>query len=110
MLIDASRAPEWVKSANADEIATSLGLEPQADGLVAWDVFEAILTPGDVILLMSWRTKEHAQAFEARTTAPKDARQRRIRIVRDYGLFDRREAPQYYPDVEKGKADERNHG
>lgn len=28
-----------------------------------------------------------------------DARLRRVRIVRDYGMFDRREAPQYYPEV-----------
>jgi hypothetical protein len=24
-----------------------------------------------------------------------------VRVVRDYGMFDRREAPQYYPDVER---------
>jgi hypothetical protein len=24
---------------------------------------------------------------------------RTVRIVRDYGMFDRREAPQYYPEV-----------
>jgi hypothetical protein len=27
-------------------------------------------------------------------------RLRRIRVVRDYGMFDRRETPQYYPDAE----------
>jgi hypothetical protein len=27
------------------------------------------------------------------------ARLRRVRVVRDYGMFDRREAPQYYPDI-----------
>ena len=30
---------------------------------------------------------------------PDGARLRRVRIVRDYGMFDRREAPQYYPEV-----------
>jgi hypothetical protein len=35
------------------------------------------------------------------TVTPQDgARLRRIRIVRDYGTFDRREAPQYYPDAQ----------
>jgi hypothetical protein len=29
------------------------------------------------------------------------ARQRRVRVVRDYGMYDRREAPQYYPDATK---------
>ena len=28
-------------------------------------------------------------------------RHRQVRIVRDYGMFDRREAPQYYPDVRR---------
>jgi hypothetical protein len=30
---------------------------------------------------------------------PEDGRIRRVRVVRDYGMFDRREAPQYYPEV-----------
>jgi len=29
------------------------------------------------------------------------ARLRRVRVIRDYGMFDRREAPQYYPEVKK---------
>ncbi|WP_424630450.1 antibiotic biosynthesis monooxygenase family protein [Bradyrhizobium sp. SYSU BS000235] len=102
-LIDVARPPEWVKATNAPEIATALGLELGAEGLVAWDVFEAVLTPGDVILLLSWRTKEHADAFEKRVALPEGARRRRVRIVRDYGQFDRREAPQYYPDVAREK-------
>lgn len=33
------------------------------------------------------------------------ARLRRVRVVRDYGMFDRREAPQYYPDVKARSED-----
>jgi hypothetical protein len=33
-----------------------------------------------------------------------DARLRRIRVIRDYGMFDRREAPQYYPEVASTEA------
>ena len=29
------------------------------------------------------------------------ARLRRVRVIRDYGMFDRREAPQYYPAVSR---------
>ena len=79
------------------------GLVPRAPGLVAWDVFDAVLTPGDVILLMSWRDLAAAEAFEAGSFLPDGARLRRVRVVRDYGMFDRREAPQYYPDVERAK-------
>jgi hypothetical protein len=31
-------------------------------------------------------------------------RHRIVRIVSDYGMFDRRESPQYYPDIERGPA------
>jgi hypothetical protein len=31
---------------------------------------------------------------------PGSARLRNVRVVRDYGMFDRREAPQFYPDAE----------
>ncbi|MGZ5138552.1 MAG: antibiotic biosynthesis monooxygenase family protein [Burkholderiales bacterium] len=99
-LIDAQRPLEWVKSANADDVARRLGLSPNASGLVSWDVFDAVLTPGDIILLMSWRDQAAAETFERTVPLQDGARLRRIRIVRDYGMFDRSEAPQYYPDVE----------
>jgi hypothetical protein len=57
------------------------------------------LTPGDLILLTSWQTRTDAEAFENRLNLSENARLRRVRIVRDYGMFDRREAPQYYPEV-----------
>jgi len=92
-LVDAKRA---VKDMPPDQVAASLGLQT---GLVAWDVFEAVLTPGDVILLMTSRDQKAADDLK-RGIAPKDgARLRQVRILRDYGMYDRREAPQYYPDV-----------
>jgi heme-degrading monooxygenase HmoA len=103
ILIDAKRPPEWIKQASPDDVAKWLGLAPSAPGLVAWDVFDAVLTPGDIILLISWRDKAAAEAFEAAIALKDGARLRRVRVVRDYGMFDRREAPQYYPDA-KGAA------
>jgi hypothetical protein len=58
-----------------------------------------VLTPGDVIALLSWRDQRAAEAFEATVSLQDGARLRRVRVVRDYGMFDRREAPQYYPDI-----------
>jgi heme-degrading monooxygenase HmoA len=98
-LIDAKRPADWVATSSPEEVAKWLGLAPEAPGLAAWDVFDAVLTPGDIILLMSWRDQDAAEAFEAGAALPEGARLRRVRIVRDYGLFDRREAPQYYPEV-----------
>ncbi|MEA2818532.1 MAG: hypothetical protein QOJ86_536 [Bradyrhizobium sp.] len=98
-LIDAKRPPEWVKQTSPDEVAKWLGLAPNAPGPVAWDVFDAVLTSGDIILLMSWRDLAAAKAFEGEVALPDGARLRRVRVIRDYGMFDRREAPQFYPDA-----------
>lgn len=98
-LIDAQRPAEWVAKTRPNDVAGWLGLPADAPGLVAWDVFDAVLAPGEVILLLSWRDLPAAEAFEAAVDLPDSARLRRVRIVRDYGMFDRREAPQYYPEV-----------
>ena len=98
-LIDATQPSDRVKDVGSTAIAQWLGLAPAAAGLVAWEVFDAVSTPGDVILLASWREKADAEAFERVASLPEGARLRHVRVVRDYGMFDRREAPQYYPDA-----------
>ena len=40
-----------------------------------------------------------AEAFEQKFALQDGERLRRIRVIRDYGMFDRREAPQYYPEI-----------
>ena len=92
---------EKLEGMKAVEVAESLGLRfgEGIEGLGAWDVFDAVLTPGDVILLTEWKDDEAAKRFEDRVAQKREMRVRRVRIVRDYGMFDRREAPQYYPDV-----------
>ncbi|KFC64655.1 hypothetical protein FG93_05251 [Bosea sp. LC85] len=91
--------PENVgEEAGAAACAASLGLLPQADGLLSWDVFDAVLTPGNLILLMSWRDETAAKGFEDEASLA-GQRLRHVRVIRDYGMFDRREAPQYYLDV-----------
>jgi heme-degrading monooxygenase HmoA len=101
ILIDAKRPAGWVEKATAQQVAESLSCDPQAKGLVAWDVFNAVLTPGDVILLASWRDQAAAEAFEGTVSLQDGARLRRVRVIRDYGMFDRREAPQYFPAVNR---------
>jgi heme-degrading monooxygenase HmoA len=97
-LVDAKRPAEWVDTPSAASSARYLGLDTSAAGLIDWDVFDAVLTPGDLILLLSWRASTDAEIFDKVGLAP-GARRRRVRVVRDYGMFDRREAPQYYPEV-----------
>jgi heme-degrading monooxygenase HmoA len=103
-LIDAKRPAALPPGAAPEAAARALGLDPAAPGLVGWDVFDAVLTPGDLILLLSWRDAHAAEAHEARASLPPGARLRRVRVVRDYGMFDRREAPQYYPNATRPPA------
>ena len=103
ILIDGKRSSEWVKNTSAEDVAKWLGLPSKIAALVGWDVFDAVLTPGDVILLMSWRDDLQAEVFENTISLQDGARLRRVRVVRDYGMYDRREAPQYYPDAQGGK-------
>jgi hypothetical protein len=88
-------------AASALTVATYLGLDRAAPGLVAWDVYDAVLTPGDLILMIVWKTKADAARFIKTVKPLVDGRLRRVRVVRDYGMFDRREAPQYYPPAER---------
>jgi heme-degrading monooxygenase HmoA len=98
-LIDARRTADWIQQQGAEDVARSFGLDANADWLVDWDVFDAVLSPGDAILLMSWRDTDAAAAFARSAALPEGARFRQIRVVRDYGMYDRREAPQFYPDA-----------
>ena len=99
VLVDARLPPERLASADATDVAARLGLAPAADGLVAWDVFDAVLAPGDAILMITFRDAPAAEAFERGANVDDDRRLRRVRVVRDYGKYDRREAPQFYPDA-----------
>ena len=73
-----------------------------------WSTFETglasrtILDPRKRLLLTSWLTAEAARSWKpARPTAMQSLRHRRVRIIRDYGMLERREAPQFYPEVER---------
>jgi heme-degrading monooxygenase HmoA len=98
-LLDAKRDPDWAKQAGAEVVVKSLGFDPDAYDVVEWDVFDAIATHGDLIALAKWSDLASAEAFQQEVTLPDDVRLRNVRVVRDYGMFDRREAPQYFAEV-----------
>jgi heme-degrading monooxygenase HmoA len=54
-VVDMAQPADWAAAAAVELVAERLGLAVGAAGLVEWDVFEAILTPGDWLLLASWR-------------------------------------------------------
>jgi heme-degrading monooxygenase HmoA len=88
------------EAAAPDTLAVQLGLRPPTGGLIDHEAFSSIYIAGKVVLLAAWRDAEAAAAWSP--AAPDEAqslRHRHVRVIRDYGLFDRREAPQFYPAV-----------
>lgn len=100
-IVEAERPADLDENAPPATIADRLGLPAGATGLVEWDVFEAILTAGRLLLLLSWRNTAAADAGERANVFLGGARVRRVRVVRDYGMFERHEAPQYYAEHKK---------
>jgi heme-degrading monooxygenase HmoA len=77
-----------------------LGVDPTGGAVVEHDVFASIYNPGKLALLLSWKDPKAGNAWSTRKIdGIAKLRHRRIRVVRDYGRFDRREAPQFYADV-----------
>lgn len=101
-LVDAKQPAHQAETNTVDTLAAWLGIAPFKDFL-SWDIFEAVLTPGDLIVLINWRDAAPAKEFEESIKLTERVRCRRVRIVRDYGMYDRREAPQYFPDAPNRK-------
>jgi hypothetical protein len=74
-----------------------LGFDEEKD-VIESDIFSSIYNPGKLALLAAWSRPPSWRP--EKTPAMKSLRHRQIRVVRDYGMFDRREAPQFYPDAQ----------
>jgi heme-degrading monooxygenase HmoA len=101
--------PDAAAGLGGTQLPARLGLNPGAPGLVDHEVFESIYNKGKLLLLASWRDAEAAKAWSPVQPAGaksgiKPFRHRQVRIIRDYGMFERREAPQFYPEVTRGDA------
>jgi len=83
-------------SASTDLGAPEIGVHGVIDG----EVFESIYNPGKLLLLVSWQDVDAVEAWKPKATATGKIHYRQVRVIRDYGMFDRREAPQYYPAIE----------
>ena len=98
--LDDTALPEtWIKQRTPEQIAASFGIDLGASGLLHWDVFQGVLLPTDLILLASWQNTEDRLVRDASVSLPREIRRRSVRVIRDYGKYQRTEAPQYYPDA-----------
>ena len=99
-ITEISPAPNVILATHADMLPRDLGLDVSDQGLADYDVFESIYNPGKMLVLSSWKTAEDSARREPhKLHGAAELRHRRVRNVRDYGMFERREAAQYYPDV-----------
>ena len=88
----------------ADLLPAHLGLDLSSGTIAGHDVWASIYNPGKMALLVAWADVKAARLWTPRIIdGIEKLRHRSVRIVRDYGRFDRREAPQYYEDVKGGK-------
>jgi heme-degrading monooxygenase HmoA len=88
------------ESLTAPALSDRLLLNRGRTDLIDYDVFASIYNKGKLALLASWPDRRSAERFESRFFNDIGAiRHRVVRIVRDYGMFDRRESPQYYPAI-----------
>jgi heme-degrading monooxygenase HmoA len=87
----------------ADLLPAHLGLDLKINAIVEHDVWASIYNPGKMALLVAWKdAKAGGLWMPKKIDGIEKLRHRRVRVVRDYGRFDRREAPQFYQDV-KGR-------
>jgi heme-degrading monooxygenase HmoA len=82
------------------------------DGFVSIERFASLTTPGKVLSLSFWRDEaaivqwrrheEHHRAqWQGRSGIFADYRLRVASVVRDYGMFERAEAPQQFPEIKR---------
>jgi heme-degrading monooxygenase HmoA len=96
-------------STNGDEgtgavLSVALGIPKDGnDGVIDQEVFESITHPGKLLLLVSWRNASAANQWKAGLVVRDQVRHRHVRVIRDYGMSDRREAPQYYPPLSNAR-------
>lgn len=92
-------------AARPDLLAARLGLDLTNGAVAGHDVFASIYNAGKLVLLVSWKDTNAGKAWSpAKIDGIETLRHRKIRVVRDYGRFDRREAPQFYAEVGESPA------
>ncbi|TAK47582.1 MAG: antibiotic biosynthesis monooxygenase [Xanthobacteraceae bacterium] len=71
-------------------------------GAVDREMFESIYRPGKLLLLSAWQDAASATRWTSVCPAQGQLRLRQVRVIRDYGKFDRAEAPQFFPTADSG--------
>ena len=95
------------------DIAASLRPElEKIDGFISVERFSSLTNPGKILSLSFWRDEaalvrwrqheEHHRAqWQGRSGVFADYRLRVASVARDYGMFERAEAPQQFPEIKR---------
>lgn len=93
-------SPAAGAEATSEDFTSATGQPiPSIAGVLDREIFESIYTPGKLLLLVGWEDVSAASHWQPEAIGSGTLRHRQVRVVRDYGMHDRREAPQYYPPV-----------
>jgi heme-degrading monooxygenase HmoA len=99
-LIDAKQTLEWVSANNPQEMAIYLGFDLYSYGdCISWDIFDSLSSPGEILLVVTWKDSQSANDHAATQIVPDDARVRVVRIVRDHAMPDSLGTSQHSPDA-----------
>lgn len=84
------------------ELLRAIRLDQPVSGLNEVEIYNSIYNPGKLLVLASWADPAAASGLQiGHVPNAQSLRHRAVRIIRDYGMYDRREATQYYPDVQR---------
>jgi heme-degrading monooxygenase HmoA len=70
-------------------------------GMTDREAFASLYDSGKLLLLASWGDAAGAGRWRPSGIAGGEWRHRQVQILRDYGMFERGQAPQYYPPVQQ---------
>lgn len=88
---------QCVASSAQELIRTALDATDSGESLVGVELYESIYAPGKFCAVSSWRTAAAAKRWTPASSATVEVlRHRCVRVVRAYGMQDRREAPQFH--------------
>ncbi len=98
-----------------DYLDIAAALKPELekiDGFVSIERFSSLTNPGKILSLSLWRDEaalirwrqheaHHRAQWQGRGGIFADYRLRVASVVRDYGMFDRAQSPQQFPDAKR---------
>jgi len=89
--------PRSTGSAAAISLIDDPATEPPPDAM-DWDILDGITVAGSRLMVLFWPDVSMMTSHSARV----DERRTDVRILRRYGLTDRREAPQHHDPIDQG--------